>query len=135
MARFLEKLHSSPSSRGMQLFAQPLLSMWLRFLAKLSRNCLGICQEYGKRCRRLQKHAGFVGKQLQYETCQINLALSSPGNIEVSRATNHPTFSLKSVSLRVREVHKSWSVFAFPSPRLRRAAECDTVLLLSPVLY
>src|SRR6516165_6827223 len=57
----------------MQLFAQPARSKSLRFLAKLSRNCSGICQEYGKQCRRLRKHAVFVGKQFQGETSLVNL--------------------------------------------------------------
>src|SRR5437870_1255823 len=67
MARSSEKLRSSPSSRGMQLFAQPPRSMPLWFLAKLSRNCLGTCQVYGKRCTRLQQRAPFLQERFRRE--------------------------------------------------------------------
>src|ERR1700757_1889015 len=90
MARSSEKLHSSRSSRAMRLFGQPPRSIPLWFLAKLSRNCLGICQECGKRCTRLQKHAVFAGKQFQDKTCLTNLG-SAPRltlRLEISERSN-----------------------------------------------
>src|SRR4030095_2960242 len=83
MERSAEKLHCSPSSRAMQLFVQSPRSIPLWFLAKLSRNCLGICQVYGKRCTSLQQCALFsqerFRRELEIDNRSNFLALSGRG--------------------------------------------------------